>query len=258
MLDDGTKAPGVSAIKGMMPKDALVPWAAKMAAFFVVDNIDSVASLVKTDEAAAIDLIKGAPSRKTQRAADNGTLQHGLTEEIARAVQAGRKPQFPVPPGSLPFLKNYARFLKEFNVRPVLIETSVYNDDPAYAGTFDLLAWLEIQGKDYLSIVDTKTAESGIWSDSALQQTAYKKAKYYIDPDDGTLKPMPEVELTFGLWLRPNGWALIPLESGDREWEQFKTLHSSYMWKIQREKAVVGKAINKDPLKKKWKPPNAR
>lgn len=251
-------APSVSSIVDMLPKKALTPWAAKMAAFFVVDNLDAVTSLIRTDKDAAIDLIKGSPFRKVRRAGDNGTLQHGLTEEIARAVFEGRKPKFAVPPGSMPYLKNYARFMKEFNVRPVLIETSVWNDEPAFAGTFDLLAWLTIDGKDVLSIVDTKTAESGVWPSSAIQQTGYRWAKWYIDPDSGELKDMPKVEQTFGLWLRPHGFALIPLESGPREWEAFKHLHASYMWKLEREKVVVGRALNDNPIKRKWKPPNAR
>jgi hypothetical protein len=261
MDDDSQRAVGVSAVKDMMPKQALTGWAAKQAAFFCVDNLETIRLLVQTDENAAIDLIKGAPWRKSGKAAGAGTEIHGETEQIAVAVMQGTKPRFRPGANSMPFLRHYVRFLTEFKVKPVMLETTVWNEDPPYAGTFDLLCYLQEANdpEPVLSIVDTKTGASGVWSDAALQQTAYRYASHYIDPDTGELRKMPWAERTYGLWLRPNGFALLPLASELAEWEQFKRLHGSFEWKRTRDKKVVGKAVNRTPIKRAWNPnKNAR
>lgn len=252
-LDEATgrKAPGVSAIKDFMPKPGLTKWAAKMAALFVVDNIDAVQSLTKRDRDAAYELIKEAPWRKSGKAADKGTDVHHYAEKVARAVMEGAKPKGAIPPGMKPFLVQYVKFLQEFDVEPVMLETAVWNDDPEYIGRFDMLCRLRTISDD-LVLVDTKSGESGIWESTALQQTAYAYAKNYYDEDTETLKPMPEVVDAYGLWLRPEGFALQPLSTGEEEWEQFKRLHASYMWKLHRGKKVVGRAINKNPIRRKW------
>lgn len=239
----------------MMPKPALTNWAAKMAALFVVDNLDSVTALARADRDAAIDLIKGAPWRKSGRAADAGTEVHKYAEMVARAVMEGAKPKGAVPPDVLPYLKQYVRFLKEYKVQPVMLETVIWNNDPAYAGRIDMAA--TIDGVDGIVIIDTKSGASGVWESAALQQTAYAYAEWYYDEDEQKLKPMPEIVATYALWLRPEGWALQPLESTEEEWEQIKRLHGSYMWKMQRGKKVVKPGINEVPLKRKWKGPNA-
>lgn len=249
-----TDRPGVSSIVNQMPKPALTPWAAKMAAEFAVANIESLYKLVDIDPAAAIDLIKGAPWRSSGTAADNGTEVHHYTELIARAIMAGEKPSFSVPKDVMPYLKQYARFLKEFDVEPVLLETTVIHTEPGqdYMGTFDFLGRLRALGDD-LVIVDTKSGASGVWPSSAIQQTGYRYAESYWDGEAGELKPMPPVAATFGLWLRPEGFALIPLESTEAELEQWRRLRGSLEWKNTREKKVVAPAINRVPLKRKPK-----
>lgn len=249
-------AVGVSACVDMLPKPKLTYWASRMAATFVVDNIDAVTQLAKSDRDAAVDLIKGAPWRKSGRAADAGTEVHKYTEVVARAVADGSKPQAKVPPGVMPFLKQYVRFLEECQVKPVLMESVVWQPprdglEYGYAGRFDLLA--QIYGRDDYVIIDTKTGASGIFESAALQQTAYRWAESYYDEDTKQFKPMPKVTETYGLWLRPEGWALQPLSSDVDEWEQFQRLHASYLWKMRRAKKVVLPAINEVPLKRQWR-----
>lgn len=257
-IDPGTggRVPGVSAILNMMPKPAIPKWAAREAALFAIDNLDVVAALSRTDRGAAIDLVKGAPWRKSGKAADSGTEVHGLVEKLMRDQIAGRKSDFRVPPGTMDFLKNFARFATEFNVHPHLIETTVWDDEHNYAGTFDGLYTLtlpDVLGQEIQAIVDVKTGASGVWPEAALQQTAYARAKWYIDPATGEKRPMPAVDAAFGLWLRPEGWALIPLSIDEQNWQQFLRLRESYEWKIKREKHAVGKAVNQNPLTRKWK-----
>ncbi len=253
--EDGATAPGVSSIVNMLPKPALTPWAARMAAEFAVKNIEAVYNLAKVDSEAAVALVKGAPWRSSGRAADAGTEVHHYTELIGRAMLAGEKPQFSAPSDVMPFLRQFARYVAEFKVEPVMLETTVWHDEPGqeYSGTFDFLGKLPTLHGDGLVIVDTKTGASGIWSSSAIQQTAYRYARQYIDPDTGKKKDMPEVVATYGLWLRPEGFALIPLASTQEELDEWRRLRGSYGWKISREKKVVGAAVNRVPLKRKPK-----
>jgi hypothetical protein len=164
-----------------------------------------------------------------------------------------RKSAFSVPNGTMDFLRNFARFSTEFDVEPVLIETTVWDEEHDYAGTLDGFYRLSVDGQSLNAIVDIKTGASGVWPEAALQQTAYSRASQYIDPATGELRPMPKADAAFALWLRPNGWALIPLAIDDAMWEQFLRLRASYEWKRHDEKRAVGKAVNANPLKKQWK-----
>lgn len=253
VLSDGSKAPGVSSILNMLPKPALPGWAAREAAQFAVSNIEVVAALARTDVKAAVDLVKGAPWRKSGKAADKGTDVHGYAEVLMRDRIEGRKSNFRVPEGTMDFLRNFARFATEFDVVPRMVETTVWDDEVDYAGTLDGFYTLTLDGQELDAIVDIKTGASGVWPEAALQQTAYARAKWYIDPRTGEKLPMPKADAAFGLWLRPEGWALIPLAIDDANWEQFKRLRASYEWKRTREKHAVGKAVNKNPLTRKWK-----
>jgi hypothetical protein len=237
----------------MWPKPALPGWAAREAASFAVENIDVVKALAATDKKAAVDLIKGAPWRKSGKAADSGTEVHGLAETLMRDKMESRKSDFKVPQGTMDFLRNFARFATEFDVTPRLIEATVWDDENDYAGTLDGLYTLRVDGESLDAIVDIKTGASGVWPEAALQQTAYKNARYYIDAESGELRPMLKADAAFALWLRPEGWALIPLDTSDATWEQFLRLRASYEWKRHGEKTAVGKAINRTPLKKQWK-----
>jgi hypothetical protein len=250
-----TEVPGVSSILDMMPKTALVPWAARLAAEYVVGNMDEVSDMVseKDGEKKAIAWIKGASSRFASKAAQEGTAVHHYTEEIARAVMNGTKPKADKMPSTMmPYLKNYVRFLKEFDAKPVMIETVVWDEKVGFAGRLDAVFQLRALD-DSLVIVDTKSGASGVWESVSLQQTAYAYAECYWDEETNTMKPMPEIGRTFALWLRPEGFALIPVQSTDAEWEQFKRLRGSLEWKLTRGKKVIQPAINRSPIKRKPK-----
>lgn len=248
----GKKVPGVSAIVSMMPK-ALTNYYATSAASFAVDNLDVVSALARTDAKAALELVRGAADRRSKKARDLGTEVHTYAEALMRDKMAGRKSTFRVPSHIMDFLRSFARFADEFNVIPQMVETTVWDDEVGYAGTLDALYRLTLpDGREIDALVDTKSGASGVWPEAALQQTAYARAKWYIDPATGTKMPMPAVDAAFGLWLRPQGYALIPLCIDQENWEQFKRLRASWEWKRTREKHCVGKAINADPIRRQW------
>lgn len=248
------EVPGVSSIVDMMPKNALTPWAARLAAEYAIGNLEEVTGLLseKDGEKLAIDKIKNASSRYADKASREGTAVHHYTEAIARAVMNNTKPKADdMPKGMLPYLKNYVRFLKEFEVEPVMLETVVWDETPnyGYAGRLDMACILH-SISDALVIVDTKSGASGVWESVSLQQTAYRYAQSYWDETEDVLKPMPEISGAYALWLRPEGYALIPVETTQLELAQFQRLRGSLEWKLTRGKKVVRPAINRVPIKR--------
>lgn len=247
-----TEQPGVSSIIDMMPKTALVPWAARLAAEYVVGNMTEVSEMLseKDGEKKAIDWIKGASSRFSGKASREGTAVHHWTEQVAKAVMNNTKPKADnMPAGMLPYLKQYVKFLKEFDVEPVMLENVVWDDEVGFAGRFDMVCRLR-SIDDALVIVDTKSGASGVWESVALQQTAYKYAPLWWNEETATMEKMPEIARTYALWLRPQGFALIPVQSTAVEWAQFRRLRESLEWKLTRGKKVILPAINKVPIKR--------
>lgn len=207
--------------------------------------------MVMEDKTKALGVIKGASARFASKAAQEGTMVHHYCEIVARAVMTGTKPKAErMPPTVTPYLKSYVKFLKEFDVEPVMLETVVWDNDIGYAGRLDMACRLRSIDKDELVIVDTKSGASGVWESTALQQTAYRYATHYWDEETDSLKDMPEISATYALWLRPEGFALIPVDSTEAEWEQFERLRGSLDWKRSRAKKVVKPAINKTPIKR--------
>lgn len=236
----------------MMPKPALSSWAAKLAAEYAVEHAAELPFQVMEDKTRALGMIKGASARFASKAASEGTMVHHYCEVVARAVMNGTKPQAErMPPTALPYLKSYVKFLKEFDVQPVMLETVVWDTEVGYAGRLDMACRLRTID-DSIVIVDTKSGASGVWESTALQQTAYAYAESYWDDKKDKLVEMPEIGATYALWLRPEGFALIPVDSTEAEWEQFKRLRGSLEWKRDRAKKVVKPAINKTPIKRQW------
>lgn len=244
--------PGVSSIVGMMPKPALTGWAAKLAAEYAIDHIEDLPYQILEDRQKALGVIKGASARFAEKAAKEGTMVHHYCEIVARAIMNGEKPKAErIPPIAIPYLKSYVKFIKEFDVMPTMVESVVWDTNVGYAGRLDMACQLRAVDNSWV-IVDTKSGASGVWDSTALQQTAYRYASHYYDEANDRMVPMPQIDATFALWLRPEGFALIPVDSTEAEWEQFQRLRGSLEWKRTRAKKVVKPAINERPIKRVW------
>src|ERR1039458_6749587 len=77
----GKQVPSITNVIGMKDKPALKWWASKMAATFAAQNIDTLAKL---KEAERIDLIKGAPFRKTGDSSNVGNKVHDWIDGYAK------------------------------------------------------------------------------------------------------------------------------------------------------------------------------
>jgi len=257
--------PGVSAIKDMMPKPAIVKWAASQAAEYAVSHLRSINALVndkQRDE--AVQLITEAYQRYMRKTGNRGTRVHTAIERLI----AGER-RFQVSSEVLAYLRHYARFVKEWKFTPIESERVVWSFEHEYAGRLDSIAQITVPeprtdkqaeclrasyltpGEKLRALVDFKTGQSGIWEDTALQQVAYAKGDYIV-LEDGTQRELPKIEHAFALWLRPDGWALHMLDIGESTWAQFLRCRDTYHWKRGDAKRAVYKAVNARPLRRQW------
>lgn len=149
--------PSVTNVIGILDKPALPRWAAKSVAISAWELRTSLANM---DEAEAIDVLKGSPWRKSQRAADRGTTIHSWLQ--ARVLDD----VLPVVDGEASDYVDAAEsWYQRFKPTAIHTEVTLFADD--YAGTADAI--LQIEGETWL--VDYKTS-SGLYPEVALQLSA--------------------------------------------------------------------------------------
>lgn len=236
--DSGEKVPGVTSVLGMLPKEFLRYWAAKVVAQTAVDDLPAVVQIALRDPADAVDYLKRAPDRNTGKAADMGTEAHALFERMAKGEPAGR-----IHPDLAPFHRHIGEFLDTVQPRFLMLEETVWSDTHRYAGSFDWLA--EIEGE--LVWGDTKTTRSGIHEEVGVQLAAYSNADHIIRPD-GSRVPMPKSDKGAVFHVRPDGWKLVPVRA-DRVLfdEVFLPLRKVFEWEKALKSTVVGDPIAEGP-----------
>ena len=227
---DGEKVDGVTTvISNGIPKPALMPWAAKEVATFAADHLDLLAEL---DRDARIDLLKGAHFRDRDKAARRGTEVHNLAEKIINGQEVE------VPEELLGHVDSYLAFLDEFDPKPILVEAVVGNRTHGWMGTLDLVA--EVMGEVYL--MDVKTTRSGIFGEVGLQLAAYRHAEFYIDAD-GNEQPFPRTDHGAAIWVRADGYDVVPVESGPDIYRVFRYAQQIAQFQTVTSKQVVGDVI---------------
>lgn len=262
--DATRKNPGVTSVLNMLPKPFLKFWAAKVAAEYAVDNLGSVVGLALNDRQAAIDAIKGAPNRFTGKAADVGTEAHDYFETLAK----GEAIRGRIHPDLQPFVDHFQEFLALCKPEFLFMEETVWSDTLGTAGSFDAMAILTGDGAGPLKgkrlVMDWKTTRSGVHEEVALQLSAYRNADYLVRPD-GSRVPMPDLDGAAVLHVRPEGWALYPVETGEvvlsepvvheasgdvvipgetvQVIDYFKALREVFDWEQRVKKGVIGKPI---------------
>jgi len=215
---NGQKMPGVTTIlsKGV-PKEALINWAANATADYAVNKWDDLGSM---EPAARLKRLKDARYEERDAAANRGTEIHGYGERLVKGE--GVKG---IPDALRGYVEAYVRFLDEFDVEPVLVETVVASYKYGWAGTFDLLADLvdptDTDGGRVRWLLDLKSNRSGIFGETALQLAGYRYCDVYLD-DKGAEQPMLEVARTGAVHVRADGYSLIPTESGERQLRQLR------------------------------------
>lgn len=206
---DGKKADGVtSVLSDGVPKPALVGWAAREVATFAATHLPMLEEL---DEAARVDLLKGAPYRERDKAARRGTEVHKLAEQLLEGDNVE------VPEELVGHVDSYLKFLDEWQVTAEHVELVVGNRTRRYMGSLDMIGTLR-DGKRWL--LDIKTTRSGIFNETALQLAAYRFAEFYLDADNNE-QPMPAVEDVGAIWVRADGYDLIPVVADETTFRTF-------------------------------------
>ena len=153
--DSGDLVPSVTNVLGtVLNKPALPRWSALEVA---KKAWELRLSLPNMEESDAIDVLKGAPWRKSGRAADRGTTIHAYLEARMRGLQ----PEV-IDGEALRFKGAADAWLDDWQPTVIATELTVFGD--GYAGTGDL--WCERDG--IVCVVDFKTSKA-IYSEAAMQ-----------------------------------------------------------------------------------------
>ncbi|MBM4592368.1 hypothetical protein GS909_06955 [Rhodococcus hoagii] len=228
---DGEKADGVTTLLGNgIPKPALINWAGNTTAEYAVDNWEELSAL---SPSARLNELKKSRFKVRDAAAKRGTEVHALADLLLQGKEVE------VPDELAGHVDAYVRFLNEFEPKPVLTEFRVASRKWRYCGTADMV----IDLPDGRFIADIKTSKSGIFGETALQLAAYRYADFYVD-SEGAEQPMDSLGITgaLGIWVRGDGYDVLPIEAGEREFKDF--LHAAWVarW-TGRARSLVGSSV---------------
>jgi len=217
----GERIPGVTTIlSDGIPKPALINWAADATAEYAVDHWDELGTATPT---ARLKALRGGRYAVKDEAANRGTQIHALAERLVHGERVA------IPEGLEGHVTSYVRFLDEYDVRPVLVERTIWSVGHNYCGTFDLIADLldpddpepdPDARRRHTWLLDLKTNRSGIFGETSLQLAAYRYADFWID-DDGSEQKMPDVDFTGAVHVTAGGYSLVPVEAGPMQHRTF-------------------------------------
>ena len=212
-----------------VPKPALINWAGEITATYAVDNWQKLARL---GHASRYKALRDARFTKSKAATLRGSQLHQAAEAIVQG-----KP-YSIPKDSIPQAEAYARFRDEWHASPLATERITASLEHGYAGTFDLLAML---GDDPW-LLDLKTNASGIYPETAIQLSAYRRADWAETPP--ILERLQNPELRTGaVWLRPDGgYELLPVETREVEFLVFLAAKQIAEWQRGSEH-LIGSAL---------------
>lgn len=238
-LETGQKVPSVTGIlDGGIPKPALINWAASATAEYAADHWDDLSA---KPISARLKELNGARWVVRDAAANKGTLVHAAGQRLVLGEEVT------IAEGLEGYVESYVRFLDEWQVQPVLVEATVVSHAHRYCGTLDLVADLvdpDDPTQTLRWLLDIKTNRSGIFGETALQLAGYRYADQYVDGD--VEYEMPEVDRVGAVWVRADGYDLIPVEAGEAEHRQF--LYAAQISEFtQHSRDLVG-----EPLRSPW------
>lgn len=210
---DGKWCPGVTGlIKEGLPAPALMYWSARTVAEWVADHEEDVDALRRMGRGPMVQALKEVPWQKRDTAAVRGTDVHRLAEKLVAGEQVE------VPEHIAGYVESCVAFLDEWRPTPLVVERPVANRSHWWAGIPDLFASLP-DGR--VVLWDYKTADSGIWPETAFQLSAYSHAEFYL-AEDGSEQPIPKVDFCAAVWLQPDGYQAIPVKADDAVYQEFR------------------------------------
>jgi hypothetical protein len=213
---DGEQIDGVTTVvREGVPKKNLIGWAARSVAGYAVDHwVD----LDAQSPSARLRELERAAWAERDAAAVRGTTVHA----IASLLAGGETVE--VPEHLVGYVDGYLHFVEAYDVHEIEVEATVVHRgasrETSYMGTLDLLATFGAS-TTLPVLIDWKTGASGIWPETALQLAAYAHAQTILR-DDGTEEPLPQIEAAFGVWLRADGYDVVPVDISDATFRVFQ------------------------------------
>lgn len=164
---NGNVAPGVTTILKVVNKPALVGWAVKCCAQYLLANLHA-GEVDEVQIGLLADRMKRSYRDVMAEAASIGTIVHAFAERYFK----GQKPAVPKNKAALNGVEAFLAWTKEHEVKPVEVEFRVCSLAHGYCGSGDLDAHVDEQR----CVIDYKTS-SGIWPEYFLQDEAYMIAR---------------------------------------------------------------------------------
>jgi hypothetical protein len=218
------KAPGVTSILRMMPKDALSQWYSRTAADYAVNHWAELSELPLMGKGGRHAAIMNAPNEDRDAAAGKGTKVHGYAARLALGEPLR---SLDIPDELVGHVRAYAAWLRRYQVETIAAELVVINRAVGYCGSVDLIAEL----RDQVWLLELKTSRSGIFRESALQATGYEHAESYVHPPEWDNEhPVKElaIDRCGSVWIRSDGVDLRALDTGPDVWAYFQRLALNY------------------------------
>lgn len=249
--------PSVTTVIGVLDKPAVVAWKARATADAIISNWPHVSKLIAEegqDAAAKWGVREADKARDT--AAALGTSVHRLADLIGTGGSDDGSEGFHIDTGTLPYVRAFQAFLARYGGSQSIVssEKAVWSAN-GYAGTYDLLMQLPAQveagytgDETELWLIDIKTSKA-YYPEYGLQLAGYRWADSIVLPHTPVVYPMPQVQRTGVLHLRPDqypdtGWRLIEYPT-DHEKDYMTFLGALEIWRWQQAKRFTKSALTK-------------
>lgn len=213
----------------------------------------------RSKEREIVTWISEASVRDMKYASQRGDLVHDYAEKVCRNMlgesydldaerttatdqlqKVLRAANLPVQ-GAPGYFDSVHRFLEDFQVRPVAAEGTVWNETEGYAGTNDLLCYID--GR--LTLLDWKTKKKiktpgekwyspSIKTSISLQLEAAQHGEEMYDESTDQWVPWKGRDAVehVGVALGPNGYEAMRVRRDPDTWEAFKGLRRAWDWWI--------------------------
>jgi len=212
---DGQDVPSITNVIGVLSKDALPRWAAKMVAEQAWKMRHSLDGLGEDE---AVDVLKGSPWRNSGRAANRGTSVHDYLEAAANG-----DPLPTLEGDAARYQKAADEFLSKWEPTFHRTECTVFGD--GYAGTADFIA--TIGGRFLLG--DYKTSKA-LYPEIALQLAAIRYADSMVAVD-GDIELTPIYDGCVGVLLTPDGVQVREIDAGPDAYKAFMACLEAWRWR---------------------------
>jgi hypothetical protein len=182
---------------------------------------------------------------------DTAALTGNLVHNIIENKLLGR--HVDVPPGFECVAAVVDQLLEDYEVEVVAVEPQLINYTHQVAGSADAILRIRKRGTDdpwRVIVVDWKSG-NGLYGSVARQLCMYARMEVMLDPRTGAELPMPHIDGTAGVWVRPSGYALYPMQYDEEVWIDCRAALRVYHAHARGDWGMKGRADNPNPIKSK-------